>query len=524
MNSSTCSGAPTGFSMVPVSPPMVPVASGPLILTMPDGKTIIGNLVPILCTPAQACHEPIPIQDAHKTVDWGNSPCSSPCNSAGGMYHERCISAEPPPMLHDHMEPSPFCMHTPFSLSEFPSVFGASMQCAMDQSMAYPAPQSVAKKPCADASCLEPERMQEITPMKTPNVIFQGTPEKMCKAQMFDLAEHVSAPSFPCAASDVVAQLGDPKRIIYDASAAGEVAQMLEEGTCRDTEAIIWWLQPVLLDLSLAKWGTRVVQAAIDHAETERLMAFIEGFHGHVLQLLESHHGNHVLQKMIEVVSGASENMKFILEELARYPGGWSAVVKHVFGCRVVQRIIEHCPEDATACIVDAVEAEAGICVKHPYANYVMQSVIEHGTPNQKFRMVSAVIHLGIINLAQSHIASNVVEKAFDHGDEKCKQAMCAAILKHPGAIVGMACNRWGSCTVKRIVDARQALGESLYTNVMQQLLAGVHVLRPSKHGKKFARTATSLIQASPPKMSESLPSAGRFNKQSSSGAAVGGA
>lgn len=337
---------------------------------------------------------------------------------------------------------------------------------------------------------MAPLAVEEVTPYKVPRKLgLEGTPEKSSIAS-FDLADHVSAPSFPCAASDVVAQLGDPRQIMYDPMVVCTLEKTLEDGSSKDCEAIIAWMLPYVLELSRSKTGTRVVQSALDNAGKEQQIALIQGLRGHVVRLMLCYNGNHVLQKSLEVLSGASEAIKFILEELTQYPGGWSAVIKHVFGCRVAQRAIEHCTERATEHIVNAVTDEAGLCVEHQYANYVMQSIMEHGTPTQKIRILDALILLGIPNLTNSHIPSNVVEKAFDHGNEKCKQAIAGAILNWPGAIVRMGCNRWGSCMVKRILDAQHVLGESLYGDAMQQLLTGAEVLQQSKHGRKFARIA----------------------------------
>merc|ERR1719375_691936 len=234
----------------------------------------------------------------------------------------------------------------------------------------------------------------------------------------------------------------------------------------------------MVLILSRSKMGSPVIQSALESAGKDQQIALIQGLRGHVIQLMLCFNGNHVLQKSFQVMSGAS--IDFILDELAQYPGGWSAVIKHSFGCRVAQRAIEHCTEQATEGIVSAVEAEAKVCVEHKFANYVLQSIIEHGTPSQKWRIINALIKLGIPNLTQSLIPSYVVEKTFDNGDEKCKQAIAEAILSWRGAIVHMGCNRWGSGMVKRIMDAQKILGETLYGEALQQQ-GGIHQNRQAQ-------------------------------------------
>ena len=64
---------------------------------------------------------------------------------------------------------------------------------------------------------------------------------------------------------------------------------------------------------------------------------------GHVQQALESPHANHVLQRAINLLAPSS--VRFILDELMQcvHP---VALARHPFGCRVLQRLIEHFPPE----------------------------------------------------------------------------------------------------------------------------------------------------------------------------------
>merc|ERR1719160_1057840 len=96
---------------------------------------------------------------------------------------------------------------------------------------------------CVNSSRIAPVVVEKLTPTKAPtSSVLQDTPEKTCNAS-FDLAAHVSAPSFPCAASDIVAQVGGPTQIMYDSSVADAVEKMLQEGNRKDSETLIAWIQ-----------------------------------------------------------------------------------------------------------------------------------------------------------------------------------------------------------------------------------------------------------------------------------------
>jgi pumilio RNA-binding family len=372
-------------------------------------------------------------------------------------------------------------MNMPFAVPQFPGFAGT-----------------------APGQCVPPVAMPHVMVSHTTggNVQYENRAEVNAKTPQkasFDFAEHVKAPSFPCAAADLVAQLGHPSQILQDSVVADQVVEALQDESC--CAALISWLLPCVVGLSLNKLGTRVVQEALDHAATEHRSALIEGFRGHVMQLVDDFHGNHVLQKSLVVMSGASKTFKFIVEELATSGEDWLWLMKHKFGCRVAQRIVEHCTDEARQPIVDAIFANAGQCVTDDYANYVLQSILQHGTADQRYQIVCALVYLGIPSLSHYQIPATIVETALKECDERCKRMICQAILEWSGAIVRMACNRWGSCVVRRLIgvlgDGQQKLPKALQTEAMQQLLVGKEVLKRSKkHGRKFAQCAIDFFAA----------------------------
>jgi len=203
--------------------------------------------------------------------------------------------------------------------------------------------------------------------------------------------------------------------------------------------------------------------------------------HGFVRKLLDSHHGNHVLQK--SVVYMPPHAVQFIFHELSFYRGGWAGVVCHRFGCRVVERLLEHCDAALTAPIVAAVVADIDSLSRHPFANYVVQHILEY-VPAHRSQVVHAIIQVGAPFMAQHRVASNIVERAFEHSDTEHKQALAESILSSPGAIVDMSCGRYGSFTVRRMLEALQG---TLRYMALQQLGEAIPQLQASKSGRPIA-------------------------------------
>ena len=56
----------------------------------------------------------------------------------------------------------------------------------------------------------------------------------------------------------------------------------------------------------------------------------------------------------------------------------------HPYGCRVIQRILEHCTLEQTTLILDELHSSIDPLLQDQYGNYVIQHVLEHGKPVRK--------------------------------------------------------------------------------------------------------------------------------------------
>ncbi len=68
---------------------------------------------------------------------------------------------------------------------------------------------------------------------------------------------------------------------------------------------------------------------------------------GNVLKCVKDQNGNHVIQKAVERVAPA--HIKFIIDA---FYGQVYALATHPYGCRVIQRIFEHCSDHETVAII----------------------------------------------------------------------------------------------------------------------------------------------------------------------------
>lgn len=86
---------------------------------------------------------------------------------------------------------------------------------------------------------------------------------------------------------------------------------------------------------------------------------------------VKDQNGNHVVQKCIECVDATS--LQFIINA---FNGQIFTLSTHPYGCRVIQRILEHCSGDQTAPILAELYVNLEKLVQDQYGNYVIQHVL----------------------------------------------------------------------------------------------------------------------------------------------------
>jgi pumilio RNA-binding family len=100
----------------------------------------------------------------------------------------------------------------------------------------------------------------------------------------------------------------------------------------------------------------------------------------------------------------------------------------HQFGCRVIQRMLEHCEESQIRPVLNEVFERVLDLTKDMYGNYVISHVLEHGMPTDKLFVINK-IKKKVLMLANHKFGSNVIEKCLVHSDKRQKEEIINEIL-----------------------------------------------------------------------------------------------
>ncbi|KAF8392794.1 hypothetical protein HHK36_021031 [Tetracentron sinense] len=163
---------------------------------------------------------------------------------------------------------------------------------------------------------------------------------------------------------------------------------------------------------------------ALEVIELDQKSQLVHELDGQVMTCVYDQNGNHVIQKCIECVS--TEKIGFII---SAFCGQVATLSTHPYGCRVIQRVLEHCTDELQSrCIVDEILESACALAQDQYGNYVTQHVLERGKPHERSQIIGKLTGK-IVQMSQHKFASNVIEKCLEHGDTAERELMIEEIV-----------------------------------------------------------------------------------------------
>jgi len=211
------------------------------------------------------------------------------------------------------------------------------------------------------------------------------------------------------------------------------------------------------------KDGCREVQDALGTGDNHVRAAIASELQGHIWDAVECPHANHVVQKCI--VEMCPEALQFMIDELMSWNGAATYLAKHRYGCRVFERLLEHCRPDQIQEMVGEVLANVGALCTHSFGNYVLQHLFEYGTEDQR-QQLAALLVPRISRLCADSRAAAVIAKALENAPSEERRCIARALLQDPDHFFQLASLRSGQCVVVAVLkmpgpeaaEARQLL------------------------------------------------------------------
>jgi len=142
-------------------------------------------------------------------------------------------------------------------------------------------------------------------------------------------------------------------------------------------------------------------------------------------------------------------------------------MVRHNFGCRIVQRILEHCSEAQKQAVLDHILRNLVSLCREQYGNYVVQHVLEHGRQEDRSKIVNLITREPLRTTCHKY-GSNVVEKALLIGTLQERAAIIKAIVQ-TGGIIDVLHDRFANYVLQRILDVAPPAELQMVTNILRE-------------------------------------------------------
>ncbi|KAJ7940588.1 ARM repeat-containing protein [Mycena leptocephala] len=261
-------------------------------------------------------------------------------------------------------------------------------------------------------------------------------------------------------------------QLIQDVFGNYVIQKLFEHGTQAQKTVLANTMEGHVLFLSSNLYGCRVVQKAIESILPDQQASFVRELEPHIMRCVKDSNGNHVIQKVIERVS--PDRLGFV----STFIGHVSTLASHPFGCRVLQRCLQHLPDMQTRPLLDELlQNHTALLMQDQFGNYVIQFILEHGRPEDKASVV-AQLRGRLLFMARHKFASNVCEKALIFADPEARRALIDEIMAPPSKpdgptpIVTMMKDQYGNYVLQRALGVAEGdQKEALINSVRPQLM-----------------------------------------------------
>jgi len=207
--------------------------------------------------------------------------------------------------------------------------------------------------------------------------------------------------------------------------------------------------------LSLHPRGCREVQQALEEASDDKRCALARELQGHIREASRCPHANYVVQKCITIM--APNMLQFIIDEIVE-TGSLLVIARHKYGCRIIQRLIEHCPGEQMRSLVEILFEEFLDISRHAYGNFVVQNLLQHLAQDQRSRLVE-LVEKHVLELASHQHGCAVLGAALEHGDLADKCRLAEMVLEDSDQVSFMAGTKHGRSIITNLLHALDGTG-----------------------------------------------------------------
>jgi len=184
-------------------------------------------------------------------------------------------------------------------------------------------------------------------------------------------------------------------------------------------------------------------------------------------------------------------------------------VATHVYGCRVVQRLLEHCCHETQLSSLLAAITDCPMnlrrLISNAYGCNVIRVLLTTGRAGHVKKVVDAMLEEGnVANFAKNRHSSLVLEKCLEICQDESRDLLWQAFMGGDGMnppLVQIMLDRFGNYITQRLISISKSEGEM--QRLRELLEAAWPKLRKSTNGKHIIAAAEKKFKGWPKKMAE---------------------
>ncbi|CAD8205664.1 unnamed protein product [Paramecium octaurelia] len=252
------------------------------------------------------------------------------------------------------------------------------------------------------------------------------------------------------------------------------IQNLLEFGTPFQQQKILIFLQPHSSQLAFHPYGCRVLQKLLQNAHnTPDFSGLFDTFKTRVRELVIDQHGNHVVQKLIQLMEG--DISLWVLDGIE---GQVNKLVINSFGCRIIQKAVSisnNHPERQMKILIEIMNLAYELCISQ-YGNYIIQQLLKDG-PLVIKNQIQQIIMEKLEEYSLNKFGSNVVDCAIKCSNNQFKLKIMELLLNQKNQqvlFVRLSTNAYGNYVVQNFLKfADSEIQKELYYKITnnQQLL-----------------------------------------------------
>jgi pumilio RNA-binding family len=240
---------------------------------------------------------------------------------------------------------------------------------------------------------------------------------------------------------------------------------------------------------NLMSW--MIYMQAIEVVGLDQQTKMVAELDGHVMRCVRDQNGNHVIQKCIECIP--QHAIQFIV---STFYGQVVMLSTHPYGCRVIQRVLEHCDDPTTQQIMmDEILQSVCLLAQDQYGNYVVQHVLEHGKPHERSAIIEKLIGQ-IVQMSQQKFASNVIEKCLAFGNPVERQILISEMLGSTNEsehLEVMMKDQFANYVVQKVLET---CDDQQREAILTRIKAHLNTLKKYTYGKHIVARVEKLVAA----------------------------